>query len=313
MALFKVRRTIKPGVIPAGLTYGEMAVNLTDRKLYVGGTANNSIEILGGGGGSAESTWTSTEPTTATDIAGIPQGTTIDVGSTAIEILEQILYPYQEVAFTSLTTGLASTYELGQTAGNGSFTVSWNRSGPTGNWIANSAYFRYSGLVTGVGLTAGSPTAASVSVSYPAFRATTIGSNTQTFQLTGQQVDGSNPVSRSSTTRWWSKIYWGKSTNPNLTDRTLLTNGGEATITTATSGSGTISTTDAGGYLYFFIHDYYELDDMKFGGFDVTLVTPVVTASVMNAQGFSTTYKTYRSVYQLPGELSNITIAYSSA
>ena len=54
MALFKIRRTTTPNLIPFGLTYGEMAVNLTDRKLYVGGTANNSIEILGGGGGSAE-------------------------------------------------------------------------------------------------------------------------------------------------------------------------------------------------------------------------------------------------------------------
>ncbi len=289
-----------------------MAVNLADRKLYVGGTANNSIEILGGGGGSAESTWTSTEPTTATDIAGIPQGTTIDVGSTAIEILEQILYPYQEVAFTSLTTGLASTYELGQTAGNGSFTVSWNRSGPTGNWIANSAYFRYSGLVTGVGLTAGSPTAASVSVSYPAFRATTIGSNTQTFQLTGQQQEGSNPVSRSASTRWWSKMYWGKSTDPSLTDRTLLSNGSETSITTTSSGSGTITTTDTGGYFYLFIHDYYELDTIKLAGFDVAMRSPVVTASVTNSQGFATNYKIYRSFNQLPGALS-MDITYSNA
>lgn len=45
MALFKVRRTVKPGVIPAGLTYGEMAVNIVDKILYVGGTAGDSIEI----------------------------------------------------------------------------------------------------------------------------------------------------------------------------------------------------------------------------------------------------------------------------
>jgi hypothetical protein len=312
MALFKIRRTIKPGVIPAGLTYGEMAVNLADRKLYVGGTANNSIEILGGSGGSAESTWTLIEPTTATDIAGIPQGTTIDVGSTAIKLLEQILYPYQEVAFTSLSTGLASTYELGQTAGNGSFTVSWNRSGPTANWIANSAYFEYSGLVTGVGLTAGSPTANSASVSYPAFRATTLGSNTETFQLTGQQQEGSYLVSRSASTRWWSKMYWGKSTNPSLTDITSLSNGSELLITTTSSGSGTVTTTDTGGYFYLFIHDYYELDTIKLAGFDVSMRSPVVTASVTNAQGFATNYKIYRSFNQLPGALS-MDITYSNA
>ena len=310
MPLFRVRRTVREGVIPSGLTYGEMAVNITDRKLYVGDQTGNSIEILGGSGG-AETTWTLVTPTTATDIAGIPQGTLLDVGETSISILERILYPYQEVAFTSLTTGLASSYELGQTAGNGTFTASWNRSGPTGNWVANSAYYRYSGLVTGVALTGGSPTAASASVSYPAFRATTIGSNTQTFQITGQQIEGSNPVSRSTSTRWWSKMYWGKSTNAALTDRTLLTNGGEISITTTSSSSGTVTTTDTGGYFYLFIHNYYELDTITLEGFGVSMNAPV-TASVTNQQGFETTYKVYRSFYELPGSLS-IDITYSNA
>jgi len=310
MALFKVRRTIKPGVIPSGLTYGEMAVNITDRKLYVGGTAGNSVEILGGSGG-AETTWSLTIPTTATDIAGIPQGTLLDVGETSISILERILYPYQEVAFTSLTTGLNSTYELGQTAGNGTFTASWNRSGPIANWVANSAYYRYSGLVTGVAITGGSPTAASASVSYPAFRGTAIGSNTQTFQITGQQIEGSNPVSRSTSSRWWSKMYWGKSTNEALTDRTLLSNGSETLITTASSGSGTITTTDTGGYFYLFIHNYYKLNTITLEGFGVSMIAPY-TASVTNQQGFETTYKVYRSFFQLPGSLS-IDITYSNA
>ena len=49
MGLFKVRRTTTPGLIPAGLTYGEMAVNLADRILYVGNTAGDAIDIAGGG------------------------------------------------------------------------------------------------------------------------------------------------------------------------------------------------------------------------------------------------------------------------
>jgi hypothetical protein len=310
MALFKVRRTIKPGVIPAGLTYGEMAVNLTDRKLYVGGTANNSIEILGGGGGSAESTWTSAEPTTATDIAGIPQGTTIDVGSTAIEILEQILYPYQSVAFTGITTGLASSYELGQTGGNGAATVSWTRSGPTGNWLANSAYISYSGLASGIALTAGSPTANSASVTYPPFRATTLGSNSVTISLTGAQEEGSNP-SISATRSWWSRLYWGKSTDASLTDPSSLSLGSTSLITNkSTSSQTTTLTASAGsGYFYVFIHDDYDISKMTLAGFDVSLAT-TTTASVMNSYGFSTTYKIYRSTNQLNGDLSVI-VTYS--
>jgi hypothetical protein len=311
MALFKVRRTIKPGVIPTGLTYGEMAVNITDRKMYVGDAGGTSVEILGGSGG-AETTWSLATPTTASDIAGIPQGTTLDIGETSISILERILYPYQQVAFTSLTTGLDSSYELGQTAGNSTFTASWNRSGPTENWVANSAYYRYSGLVTGVAITGGSPTAASASVSYPAFRATAIGSNTQTFQITGQQIEGSNPVSRSTSSRWWSKMYWGKSTNEALTNQALLTDGSETLITTASSGSGTVTTTDTGGYFYLFIHNYYELDTIKLEGFGVSMAAPVNTTLVTNQQGFETTYKVYRSFFQLPGSLS-IDITYSNA
>lgn len=305
MALFKVRRTITPNLIPPGLTYGEMAVNLADRKLYVGGTANNAIEILGGGG-SGETTWSSTEPTTATDITGIPEGTTIDVGTTAIEILEQILYPYQEVAFTSLTTGLASTYELGQTAGNDAATVSWTRSGPTGNWLENSAYISYSGLASGVALTAGSPTANSASVSYPPFRAITLGSNSVTISLTGAQEEGNNP-SISQTRSWWSRLYWGKSTNPSLTDPSSLSFGNTSLITNkSTSNQTTTLTASAGaGYFYVFIHDDYDISKMTLGGFDVSLAT-TTTASVMNSYGFSTTYKIYRSTNQLNGDLSII-------
>ena len=311
MPLFRVRRTIREGVIPAGLTYGEMAVNITDRKLYVGDQTGNSIEILGGSGG-AETTWSLVAPTTAEDIVGIPRGTLLDVGETSISILERILYPYEQVTFQSLTTGLASSYELGQTAGNSTFNVSWTRSGPTGNWVANSAYYSYFGsLVTGVAITGGSPTAASASASYPAFRYTAINGNTQTFQITGQQTAGNNPVSRSTSSRWWSKMYWGKSTNAALTDRTGLTGGSETFITTASSGSGTVTTTDTGGYFYLFVHNYYELDTITLEGFGVSMIAPV-TALVTNQQGFETDYKVYRSFYELPGSLS-IDITYSNA
>lgn len=50
MPLFKVRRTAKPNVIPAGLTYGELAVNVADALMYVGGTAGEAVLISGGGG-----------------------------------------------------------------------------------------------------------------------------------------------------------------------------------------------------------------------------------------------------------------------
>lgn len=94
MAQIKFLRSSTPGVIPTGLTYGELAVNVADQRLYVGNTAGDSILVLGGSGASGnETTWSLTSPTTAVDIAGIPVGTTIPVGTNAISILEDILYP----------------------------------------------------------------------------------------------------------------------------------------------------------------------------------------------------------------------------
>lgn len=47
----KIKRGYTAGVIPAGLTFGELAVNVTDSLLYVGGTTGETILLLGGGGG----------------------------------------------------------------------------------------------------------------------------------------------------------------------------------------------------------------------------------------------------------------------
>lgn len=370
MGLFKVRRTVTPGLIPAGLTYGEMAVNLADRILYVGGTAENAIEIIGGsgnyhffyqpdapglsqgygttgetgeydfligsrwmdsetgreyiyindgdqwywvepwseggGGGGSESTWVRPDPTTAANLAGIPAGTTGLVGENSIQILERILYPYQNVTLTWASTGLASQYELGQTAGSGTFSATWSSSSPVANWVTNSAYIRYSGIASGTALTAGSPTANSATVQYPAFRGTAIG-NFVSFSLTGQQVGGTSRIVTASprTSTWYSKIYYGKSTDPNLTNPLVLNNGGNNLF--IAPGATSFTTTDADGYLYLFLHNNYTLTSMKFAGFDVSL-NPGVTASVTNQQGFTTTYKIYRSFFQLPGILENITI-----
>lgn len=42
---------VTAGVVPSGLTNGELAVNIADAILFVGGTAGNAIPIVSGGGG----------------------------------------------------------------------------------------------------------------------------------------------------------------------------------------------------------------------------------------------------------------------
>ena len=374
MGLFKVRRTTTPGLIPAGLTYGEMAVNLADRILYVGGTAENAIEIAGGsgnyrfyyqadapglsqgygitgetgqydylvgsrwidsdtgreyvyigdgdqwywveppgGGGGAEGTWVRPDPTTATDIAGIPAGTTGLEGETSIQILERILYPYQVPAFNALNTGLAENFELGQTAGNGTFSVSWSRnSAPSSNWVPNSASYVQTGfagtqtLFTGVDPVNGTPR----NVSYSAFRGINLSSNTMTFTLSAQKTEGAGTPSINSSSRWWSRLYWGKSESPNLTNPLVLTNGGSQLFTSP--GLLQLSVTPGSGFFYLFIHNLYKADSILDGVLPLSLTLPLPSqpspVTVTNVHGSQQQYKIYRSNQILNGSLSlNIT------
>jgi hypothetical protein len=47
MAVIRIKNKDTPNGVPSGLTQGELAVNLSDRSLYVGGTVGNSIFISG--------------------------------------------------------------------------------------------------------------------------------------------------------------------------------------------------------------------------------------------------------------------------
>jgi len=48
----KIKRGSTSGVVPTGLTFGELAVNVADGLLFVGGVTGNTVQISGGGGGS---------------------------------------------------------------------------------------------------------------------------------------------------------------------------------------------------------------------------------------------------------------------
>ncbi len=288
---------------------------------YMGPTGATFGELQSAGSiaGGVETTWSNPNPTLATDIDGIPVGTTFDVGTTAIAILERILYPYQSVSFTSLTTSLSSTYELGQTA-TPSSTISWQTSGPTGNWVSNSGRLSYSGSLLGTGSLAtnfelydtdDNPFQSSQTVSYPTLRGTLIDNNTFTVSVTGQQKSGTPLVSRSSTTRWWSKMYWGKSTDTDLKNPFALvdgiTNGLSVNTTAVDAVTLSITTGGSDAYVYLFLHDYYKLNSIKLDGINVSLREPpgggITTHSVANARGFTADYKIYRSTNQLPSNL----------
>ena len=187
-----------------------MAVNIIDKKLYVGDRDGNSVLIGAGITGASAETWTDTRPTLATDVAGIPAGTTFPSGTSAIDVLEQMLYPYQSVSFSSLTVlpSLASTVEIGTTSAAGNYSTSWTSSGPTENWIEQSLFLRQTSPSSTTLASALSITSSPQTISHPAYRFST--PTTLSFQLTGQQDQGSNPsITRSHL--WKAKVYYGKS------------------------------------------------------------------------------------------------------
>ena len=51
----KIKRGSTSGVVPTGLTFGELAVNVADGLLFVGGVIGNTVQISGGGGGGLNS------------------------------------------------------------------------------------------------------------------------------------------------------------------------------------------------------------------------------------------------------------------
>ena len=52
----KIKRGLTAGVEPSGLTYGEIAINITDKKMFVGGVTGETILLFAGttGGGNQE-------------------------------------------------------------------------------------------------------------------------------------------------------------------------------------------------------------------------------------------------------------------
>lgn len=322
MALIRIKRTTVPDLIPTGLTYGEPAVNLADQILYVGGTNDNAIPI---GGGGDETTWNNAAPTTATDIDGIPAGTTFDIGLTAIAILERILYPYQEVSFASLNSGLGATvFEMGETAGNGSKKVTWSIAGPTANWVADSGNLFYSGVASGSLLSGFSITGngLSANVTYPAIRATDIDDNTLTVSITGQQQQRTLIVSRNATNvRWWFKWYYGRSTAETLSSISGLTEQNFANPSSPVERS--FAAAPGGGYSYFLVKKPNGSGDRGYTISQVVLkesnsVIPLKnggtpdTLTITNAQGLSVTYNVYRTLNALEGAYT-AQVSYSMA
>lgn len=256
--------------------------------------------------------WSLSTPTVATNLPGIPAGTVIPAGETAVQVLQRLLYPYQPVTYGGFAvSGVASVYEIGQpfpTSG----TATWSISGPSANWTAGSGTVEFqrpdgsnSAIATGF-----NPTSLSQALTIPSITAPTNprSANTIRLRLTGAQAQGS--VSPSDLNRsWFSRWYFGKSANGDLLTPTFSIDGtgsGALLQTTAAQGPSnqTITVPAGAGFFYLFIHDGYTLSTdppffgIKYGGNALAKGDPT-TVQVTNAYGVTATYKRYRSTFSL--------------
>jgi hypothetical protein len=342
----KIKRSLTPGNVPADLELGELAINIPDKKIYIGDNSTDNIALIvdgnatGGSGtpdsvlstalesilvagenititpttdntitistASAQTLWSNSNATTATDINGIPAGTTGLVGDNAIEILERILYPFQVATIPSFTmSGPDTTYEIGATAATPLF--SWSLTNTSNISALTFTYQR----VTDGGLPNGttSPSIANATNYNPSIGSlttSTIGAG-MNFFLTATQ---SNPlyaaaVSTTRSIRWWSRMYWGRSSSTAETTYANLTNSSNTLLTSSGSFTQSVSFgSSSGTYLYIYFHSSRTLSSIVLNTNNSVVTdsfTQLTNQTITNSNGVSVTYKVYRSVETLAG------------
>jgi hypothetical protein len=105
---------------PSSLTQGEAAVNVTDKKVWVGNAATTPIQLLGSG---ATATFTSVSAA----LNGTVGATTPSTGSfTTLTASSTLSFPSQSIPFASLPTGsvlqvVQTVYKTTATSSSGTF------------------------------------------------------------------------------------------------------------------------------------------------------------------------------------------------
>jgi len=261
--------------------------------------------------------WASATPTLATNLAGIPAGTVIPAGETAVQVLQRILYPYQTVGFSGFAlSGVGSVYEIGQAFPTSS-TATWSTTGPSANWTAASGSIvltRLDGTTTT--LASGfNPTAQSQALAIPSITPPTspVSANSVKFTLSASQAQGSTTPAEV-LRFWFSRFYFGKATSGSLMTPTFdVTGSGSGNLLQTTSLQGpsnfTANVGAGDGFFYLFIHDSYTLSTaapfygLKYGG-NALATDAIITVPLTNSYGVTATYKRYKSTYALGDALS---------
>lgn len=239
-----------------------------------------------------ESLWTNANPTLVT-VGGLPLGSTL-LGFNAIQILEEILYPYQPVSFSSFSVDLGGyELELNQPITGDDYTCSWTTSGPNENWVVGSlSVVRTVNGGSSTTLLSGldyndSPQ----SISHPTYQYNV--PTNLAFTITGQQDEQSAPTS-TETYSWKYKMYWGLTSGASITN---FSNFSSEFITSTSTSSRLFTGNGTQQYFYFVIPNSFT-SYTSFKNVLNNLSIPfqaAQTVTVTNPYGSSIQYKYYRS------------------
>ena len=274
---------------------------------------SGSVITISASGGSAETTWGRTDPTTTT-VGGVAAGTTFDVSTNAVQVLHRMLYPYQNAFFTNLTLGLPinMTVDLGTTSAAGTYQSTWGYT-QENNWVSGSiSISRVSPnpatLVSGLSIV-NTPT----NITHPSYRFTT--PTTILFRIDGNQQQGFPPSLTVAPHNWRARIFYGKSAQETLDESyssygsfSSLFSGGISQIftpfnETLATVSGTkieFQSTETPQYLWLFspnmlptFRTYNYFVEASSPGFQQT---PSITGDIVltNINGVSSNYVFYR-------------------
>ena len=153
--------------------------------------------------------WDTEDPTTATNLEGVPVGSTFSIGTSSVEILKSILYP-KFLGFDSFSMGIPlGPYQIGQPTIAGTYEANWTindieQAQPNSIVIRQDLNVLISDFplsyIEGVSEN-------NVDINHPAYSLNSEGDLTFTISLTGN--DGSSETATESL-RWNYPLFTGK-------------------------------------------------------------------------------------------------------
>lgn len=251
--------------------------------------------------GSSGSTYTNSNPTPVT-IGGIPAGSTFS-GKNLQEMFDLLLYPFQAPAFTSFTSSLFTTYEVGQALTSGLATVNYSISNPS-NISPNTGL--QSTSIPGATFTNPNPINLSGSGSFTlnvpvSSFLTSPGTMNVSLQGTNTQ---SGTFNSSGTMTWRYRVFYGNQANTSLVETEVE---GLASNLLAANSPRTYSFPAAPGTYKWICYPSSMTLLTNFvdtgTNFSVPFESPVVI-SVTNPYGVTTNYNCHRSTNFLGGAIN---------